>query len=57
MDLPSQHPVLHPIETLRKDLKQAAHARKPTNILEWKRFNKEEWTKFFQADTGVNHSY
>ncbi|KAF7654182.1 hypothetical protein LDENG_00073080 [Lucifuga dentata] len=38
-------PDLNPIEMLWKDLKRAIHAKKPTNIPEFKLFCKEEWAK------------
>ena len=41
---PSKSPELNPIE-MWKDLKQAVHGRKPTNITELKPFCLEEWAK------------
>ncbi len=41
----SQSPDLNLIEMLWKDLKQAVHRRKPTNITEFKWFCTEEWAK------------
>ncbi|KAF7650410.1 hypothetical protein LDENG_00126420 [Lucifuga dentata] len=40
-----QSPDLNPIEMLWHDLKQAVHARKPSNVAELKQFCKEEWAK------------
>ena len=41
----SQSPDLNPIEMLWHDLKQAVHARKPSNMAELKQFYKDEWAK------------
>ncbi|KAF7650076.1 hypothetical protein LDENG_00131870 [Lucifuga dentata] len=40
-----QSPDLNPIEMLWHNLKQAVHARKPSNVAELKQFCKEEWAK------------
>ncbi|KAF7643297.1 hypothetical protein LDENG_00242120, partial [Lucifuga dentata] len=45
LEWPSQSPDLNPIEMLWHDLKQAVHARKPSNVAELKQFCKEEWAK------------
>ena len=45
LEWPSQSPDLNPIEMLWQDLKQAVHARKPTNVTELKQFCMEEWAK------------
>ncbi len=45
LEWPSQGPDLDPVEMLRKDLKQAAHVRKPTHILEMKLYCNEGWAK------------
>ncbi len=42
----SQSPDLNPIEMFWKDLKQAIHRRKATNIPELKWFCTEEWAKY-----------
>ncbi len=42
LEWPSQSPELTPIEMLWKDLKQAVHRRKPTNITELKWLGTEE---------------
>jgi len=36
---------VNPIEMLWHDLKQAVHARKPSNVAELKQFSKEAWAK------------
>ena len=38
-------PDLNPIEMRWKDLKQAAHAKRPTNVPELRLFCKEGWAK------------
>ena len=48
LEWPSQSPDLNPIEMLWHDLKQAVHARKPSNVAELKQFCKEEWAKIPQ---------
>ena len=45
LEWPSQSPDLNPIEMLWHDLKQAVHARKPSNMVELKQFYKDEWAK------------
>lgn len=45
LEWPSQSPDLNPMEMLWKDLKWAAHARKPPNIPELKLLCEEEWAK------------
>ncbi len=54
----SQSPDLNPIKMLWKDLKQAVHRRKPTNIPELKRFCTEEWAKIpTSCSAGLISSY
>ncbi len=50
LEWPSQSPDLNPIEMLWHDLKHSIHARKPSNVAEFKQFCKEEWTKFLHSD-------
>lgn len=38
MEQPSQRPDWNPIEVLLEDLKQAVHAREPSNIVQVKEF-------------------
>lgn len=45
LEWPSQSPDLNIIENLWDDLKQAVHARNPSNITELQRFCQEEWAK------------
>ena len=45
---PAQSPDLHPIENLWGVLKKRVHARKPSNLREFKEFAKEEWAKIPQ---------
>lgn len=45
LEWPSQSPDLNPIEMLWGDLKQAVHARNPSNISQLKEFCIEEWGK------------
>lgn len=42
---PSQSPDLNIIENLSYELKQAVHARRPSNLKELEMFCKEEWAK------------
>ncbi|MGH0158770.1 UNVERIFIED_CONTAM: hypothetical protein FKN15_044380 [Acipenser sinensis] len=48
LEWPSQSLDLNPIEMLWQDLKQAVHARKPSNVTELKQFCKEDWAKIPQ---------
>ena len=45
LEWPSQSPDLNIIENVWGDLKQAVHARKPSNLTELEMFSKEEWSK------------
>ncbi len=49
LEWPSQSPDLNIIENLWCDLKQAVHARKPSNLTELEMFCKEEWSKIPSA--------
>ena len=42
---PHGQPDLNIIENVWGDLKQAVHARKPSNLTELEMFSKEEWSK------------
>ena len=50
LEWPGQHPALNPIDVLWYDLKQAVHARKPSNVAELKQFCKEEWPILLHSD-------
>ncbi len=50
LEWPNQSLDLNPIEVLWKDLKQAVHRRKPTNITQLKWFCTAKWANILQAD-------